>query len=120
MEDPLSKALSLAPLPDRELREVIVPENPTDDYEVARRNVHRLIARTDDAIDELGEIAFVSQHARAYEVLAGLIKTGIEANRELMELRKRERDLAGEDAKVVSGDRVMTTAELLEELKSEK
>ena len=39
-------------------------------------------------LDELAQVAAQSQHPRAYEVLTNLVKTMVEANKDLMHLKK--------------------------------
>ena len=46
-----------------------------------------------DAIDKLAQIADSSQHPRAFEVLAKLIETGVQANKDLLELQQKIRQI---------------------------
>lgn len=119
--DPLYNALDL-PTPTREVTEVIVPEDFSGDAETARRNTHALIAATTDAVRDMGEIAWTSQSARAYEVLGQLIEKGLAANRELFELEKRKRDIQGqEQPKLIEGGQIkLTSAEMLDLVKAKK
>ena len=45
------------------------------------------------------EVAQMSQHPRSFEVVAELIKTMAETNKDLLELSKRKKDLDESDAK---------------------
>lgn len=123
MKDPLDEALGLPPM-DRESREVTVPEKTTEDqdYEFARQNLYRLIAKAEDHLDELGDIAYVSQHARAYEVYSGLLKTTLEANRELLELKKAHQATSGETGgpRTINNNLIMTSDEVLRMIKGKK
>jgi len=54
------------------------------DYNYARENYYNLIERNQDAVEEMLEIAKQSEHPRAFEVVGQLIKSGLDANKELM------------------------------------
>ena len=47
---------------------------------------------------KLGEIANSSQHPRAFEVLAKLMETMLQANKDLMELQSKIREINSADA----------------------
>jgi len=119
-EDPLYEAMNLE-TPLREKREVVVPETPAEDAEVARRNVHELIGAVHDAVREMGDIAWTSQSSRAYEVLGQLVEKGLNANRELLELEKLRRSLDGEQGpKTINNTLLLTSSEALDLVKKRK
>ena len=62
------------------------------DYNYARENYYNLIERNQDAIEEMLEIAKQSEHPRAFEVVGQLIKSGLDANKELMGLHKTKKE----------------------------
>ena len=66
------------------------------DYNYARENYYNLIERNQDAIEEMLEIAKQSEHPRAFEVVGQLIKSGLDANKELMTLHKTKKELSTE------------------------
>jgi hypothetical protein len=68
----------------------------TNDFEEARKNTKSLIHKADIALDNLLMVANQSEHPRAYEVAANLIKTLGDLNKDLLELQKRKMDLTGE------------------------
>ena len=68
------------------------------DYNYARENYYNLIERNQDAIEEMLEIAKQSEHPRAFEVVGQLIKSGLDANKELMGLHKTKKELSIEKA----------------------
>lgn len=85
--DTIAAALDLAPLTHPALADKPkVDEN--NDYEYARQNIYRVIETGANALDELAQVAAQSQHPRAYEVLTNLVKTMVEANKDLMHLKK--------------------------------
>jgi phage tail tape-measure protein len=96
-----------------------------DDFEEARTNTKQLIRKADTALDQLLQVANQSEHPRAYEVAANLIKTLGDLNKDLMELQKRKQDLTGEKKgpdKTVIDKAVFVgnTAELLKMIKEKK
>ena len=60
-----------------------------DDYESSRETYKELIDKGNEAIDLMMELARDSQHPRAFEVLATLLKTQADNNDKLLELQKR-------------------------------
>jgi len=86
---------------------VIATEKPTkhkskavqeihEDYEFVRQNLLDTIKHARLALDELNNIASVTEQPRAFEVYAKLIDTINEANRDLIDLHKRMKDITGE------------------------
>jgi hypothetical protein len=64
-----------------------------DDYEASRETYKELITKGTEAIDLMMELARDSQHPRAFEVLATLLKTQADNNDKLLELQKRLKTL---------------------------
>jgi hypothetical protein len=88
------------------------------DTEFARNNIRGLIEKGNQAIDDLLLVANQSEHPRAYEVAAGLIKNLADLNKDLLEIQKRKRDLQPkeEQNKSVNIDKAVfvgSTAELI-------
>ena len=116
INDPISDALSLTPLqqflPTESKKHLPV----TTDYEYARGNMISILEKGQEALNGVLEVAHQSQHPRAYEVVAGLIKTLADANKDLLELQKRQKDIADPEelkAKTVNNNLfVGSTAEL--------
>jgi hypothetical protein len=98
------------------------------DTDIARQNIKDLIAKGKSAVDELAVVAKDSQHPRAYEVMATLIKSMSDLNKDLLELQKRKRDLmvtkderpSGGDMNVDKAIFVGSTAELMKFLNKNK
>ena len=59
-----------------------------DDYKFARSNYYGLIGRSNAALDMILKIAQMSEHPRAVEVAATLMKTSADMTKELMSLQK--------------------------------
>lgn len=104
MKDPIADALDVIPL--SETKGEIVPVEPSNDttesvkqdFEFARGQMVSAIDKGREALDHMLEIAQQSQHPRAFEVVATLVKTLADANKDLLELSKRKADLTGETA----------------------
>ena len=94
MSKEISDTLGLTPLPPSQ-PDVIELENLDSDYEFARGNLIRVIEKGNLALDGILNVADMSQHPRGYEVVATLIKTMADANKDLLELSKRKKDLSG-------------------------
>ena len=97
--DNLTKALEMNPLVVEEQKEeqfpVVVDEtsDAEQDFELARKNLQELAKKGNKALDELIMLAKNSEHPRAYEVVATLIKTLADTNKDLLETRKRKIDI---------------------------
>jgi len=63
------------------------------DYEESRKTIKDLVNKGNQAIDHLLAIASESEHPRAFEVVATLIKNTAEANEKLMTMQKAVRDM---------------------------
>ena len=65
------------------------------DYLESRQTYKELIEKGNQAIDHLLAIASESEHPRAFEVVATLIKNTSEANEKLLNMQKTMRELKG-------------------------
>lgn len=63
------------------------------DYNKVRRNYEEIIEKGVDAIDSILEIARESEHPRAFEVAATMIKNVTDANEKLIILQKQMREM---------------------------
>ncbi len=97
-----------------------------DDAAFARSNIRGLIEKGNQAMDDLLNVAKASEHPRAYEVAAGLIKNLADLNKDLLEIQKRRKDLSPQESasvKNVNVDKAVfvgSTAELVKLLKTNK
>lgn len=64
-----------------------------NDYEESRQTLKELVVKGNQAIDHLLAIASETEHPRAFEVVATLIKNTAEANEKLMVMQKTIREL---------------------------
>jgi Xaa-Pro aminopeptidase len=63
------------------------------DYRESRSNLKELVRKGNDAIDHLLGIATETEHPRAFEVVATLIKNTAEANEKILAIQKTVREL---------------------------
>lgn len=64
----------------------------SSDYDFSRATYYNLISKGSEALDDMLDIARSSEHPRAYEVVAGLMKNLGELNGELMNLQKKKKE----------------------------
>ena len=100
--DPLGKALGLPALEYEKTIDTMIAKAHDDsarnDFESARASLYEVIQTGKEAMDKLTEIASQSQHPRAFEVLAKLMDTVVNTNKELLELQSKIRTIDASDA----------------------
>ena len=69
-----------------------------NDYEYARRNLYDVIEKGQSALEDIIDIAKQSESARAFEVATNLMKTMVDANKDLLELAKKKKELDRDDS----------------------
>jgi hypothetical protein len=74
------------------------------DYEVVRDNLKELVDMGKNALDGVIQVAQEGDQPRAYEVVAQLIKTLAETNRELMDLHNRVKTIRKIDQSVTNNN----------------
>ena len=79
------------------------------DYRYARENLYDIIENGSHALHELVEIAKSSEHPRAFEVVASLMKTLTDANKDLLEVQAKVKKLKQEE-NVQTGPNNVTNA----------
>lgn len=99
--DPIGKALNMAPIEIDNIVKSMAAESHNDsankDFEYARANLYGVIENGQEALMKLAQIADASQHPRAFEVLSTLMKTIVDANKDLLELQSKIRDIKDAD-----------------------
>jgi hypothetical protein len=93
-----------------------VNDEAEKDYTYARENLYDVINKGQEALFDMLDVAKQSQHPRAYEVLSGLINTLVAANKDLLDLQKKKKELFKEEKpdKTVTNNNLFvgSTAEL--------
>mgnify|MGYP003349706233 FL=1 len=133
LNEKLSKALEIEPLEIlsstniEPVKDIVTITDPVDsDAEYARQNLKNLIAKGNDAVDHIVSIAKQSEHPRAFEVAAGMLKNLADMNKDLLEIQKRKQDLKPKvttNTQNINVDKAVfvgSTAELLKQLKENK
>lgn len=128
----LSQVLNIDPIEishaeTEQTTEIIEVNNSSveNDAEFARLNIKELITKGNKAVDGILHVAKESEHPRAYEVAAAMLKNLADMNKDLMEIQKRKKDLSPKEfdkpnINVNQAVFVGTTAELVEFLKQKK
>jgi len=57
-----------------------------DDFDYARENLYSVIERGTEAMEEMLDVAKQSNHPRAFEVVSTIMKTLLDANKDLVEM----------------------------------
>lgn len=72
---------------------ISVDNDAAADFETARENIHTIISKGAGALDDIILLARASDSPRAYEVVSQMIKTLVDANKDLIHLRKQLKDV---------------------------
>lgn len=131
-DDPIGKALGLTPIEKTsDTINVMLADAHNDsaknDFEMARANIHEMLQNGSEAMHKLALIAESSQHPRAFEVLAKLMDTMLNANQKLLDLQSQIRVINSADSPISEKAKSITnnlfvgsTAELQKVLKDMK
>ncbi len=125
LSEKLSEVLDIEPYIKESNTEVVPIDSIEDDAEYARQNLRKLIDKGSIAADHIVEIAKQSEHPRAFEVAANMMKNLADMNKDLLEIQKRKKDLTGvaESKSNINVDKAVfvgSTTELVKFLKSSK
>jgi hypothetical protein len=103
--DELEKQFNIEPTKTKETTEMS-KKQPTEisvdkedldrDYDTVRGNLKELINKGTSAIDGILNLASETEQPRAYEVLAQLIKTVAETNKDLLDMHNKMKTIKGE------------------------
>ena len=63
------------------------------DYDYSRETYYDLIEKGREGLEDMIHVARESEHPRAYEVLAGMLKNIADINDKLMDLNKKHKDI---------------------------
>lgn len=125
-KDPISDSLGIEPMSTPAKITSVLPAikaETNNDYEYARKNLYDIIEKGSHALEDIIDIAKQSESPRAFEVVTNLIKTMTEANKDLLELAKSQKELQKEDpqndGKTINNNLfVGSTSELLKMIKN--
>lgn len=127
-DDKISDALGTAPVEgeivENTPKTVVTPDDNTEnDYQYARENFYSVIENGTKALEEMMDLARASEHPRAYEVISTLMKTLVDANKDLVAMNeKRQKEKAPQDEKNVTNNNLFvgTTEDLQKMLQNMK
>ena len=130
MDDEIGKSLGLTPMKPPlsgdivdvtpSVKKVDKSEQPEIDFQYARDNFYNVIEKGTQALEDMLEVAKASEHPRAYEVVSTLMKTLVDANKDLVAMndKKKKTEEPEQDKKVTNNNLfVGSTAELQQLLK---
>jgi hypothetical protein len=132
MNDEIGNSLGLTPLNDViDVKSTVTRVSPSKheldnkhdmDYEYARTNFYNVIESGTEALEQMLEVAKASEHPRAYEVVATIMKTLIDSNKELVAMsskKVKDDEIVPETNKPVTNNNLFvgSTAELQQLLK---
>jgi hypothetical protein len=121
MNDPISDALNIISIKDT--KDSIIVRSPTTvttDFEYARGNLIAAIEKGQEALTDVVDIASQTQRASSFEAVSSLLNSVVAANKELLELSKKKKDLEKDDSNPSTVNNnlfVGSTAELLKLIK---
>ena len=96
--DKIAETLDLTPM-EPKTGEVVKVEPAKDqqqldtDFQYARENLYNIIERGTDALNGIVDLANQSQHPRSFEVVADLVRTLSGANKDLLDIQKKMKDM---------------------------
>lgn len=96
MNDKLSEVLDIMPYEEDDVKKEIIKPDKEDekrDIEFTRENIYSLIQTGQVALDDLVTIAQQSQHPRAFEVVSTLMKTLLDANKDLVDIHIKKKQI---------------------------
>jgi DNA-binding ferritin-like protein len=106
-------------------KEIDVSVDSADkDYDYARANFYNIIETGTEALEQMLDVAKASEHPRAYEVVSTIMKTLVDANKDLVDMsvdmRKGRGEETLESTNTTNNLFVGSTSELQKMLKSLK
>jgi hypothetical protein len=118
----LADIFDINPIGTQSLPAPIVVQSDIDsDFEFARNNIRELAEKGKVAVDNILQVASATDHPRAYEVAANLLKSMADINKDLIELQKKKRDLTPQkDQPQITVDKAVfvgSTSDLIKQIK---
>lgn len=93
------------------------------DLDQVRKDIKEIAEIGKEAVKEAAELAFQSQHDKLYMALSSVMRSTVEANRELIDTHRSRQELTGANAtpdQITNNLFVGSTADLLDLLEKEK
>lgn len=123
MSDVIGSSLNLSPLSQKTDIIDIQPTETntvTQDFDYARGNLVAAIEKGQEALSDIVQVAGMTQSARSYEAVASILNAVTNANKELLELSKKKKDIIEDDKPSTVNNNLFvgSTAELLKMIKN--
>lgn len=123
MSDVIGSSLNLSPLSQKtEIIDIQPTETNTvtQDFDYARGNLVAAIEKGQEALSDIVQVAGMTQSARSYEAVASILNAVTNANKELLELSKKKKDIIEDDKPSTVNNNLFvgSTAELLKMIKN--
>lgn len=104
--DEIGKSLGLDPIEKPSIEgDIIKPRRSISDaseeerdYAYAREKIYNVIEKGTAALEDMLDVARSSEHPRAYEVVSTLMKTLVDANKDLVKMGEEKRKLTEKPA----------------------
>jgi len=94
-----------------EVAQTEIVADTEEDYTYSRDKIKELIAKAEEAIDNMMALASETEHPRAFEVLAGMFKTTTDMMDQLITLQKKRKELTqAEEQKAATGGNTTNNA----------
>jgi hypothetical protein len=121
VKDVIAEQFGVMPIP---IKREVTPKTKEikDDFDTARQNLHSIIAKGGEALDNLLQLADQSQSDRYYKVVSETINSLVNANRELLGLQKTIKEIGNDNngpKHVQNNLYVGSSADLLRMIKGE-
>lgn len=128
LEKNLSEIFDIEPTEKlvEEIPVVVSTNNDVEtDFNIARTNINSLLQKGNVAVDNLLNVAKETEHPRAYEVVANLIKTMADLNKDLLDIQKKRKELnnnkpTSEKTVIDKAVFIGSTAEMVKLIRSSK
>jgi len=123
MSDVIGSSLNLTPLNSKAEVIDIQPNSSqtvNQDFDYARGNLVAAIEKGQEALSDIVQVAGMTQSARSYEAVASILNAVTNANKELLELSKKKKEIIEDDKPSTVNNNLFvgSTAELLKMIKN--
>jgi len=118
----IDQSLDLSPINSNQITKLELnnDDQVKKDFDYARGNLINIIEKGNEALNGILDVAGMSQHPRSFEVAATIINSLAAANKDLLELSKRKKELDNENNLTTINNNLFvgSTAELQKLLKN--
>lgn len=96
--DKLDKILGIQPADGTTRTDIVVTkdnvkEKIDSDFTYAREQIYNVLMKSQEAVEDMVDIARQSQHPKSYEVLNGMLKTLSDVATSLVDLQKKQQEI---------------------------